>query len=174
MDRKRITEELLEFFTRKDRVKLLEGVVRIEGLNAKVQASYSPEGLARISYENVPQGNVCFKPDLTVVKNDSKAHEKLWDFLKTYQTYSERGFLFSHPVEFSLYDEKRGLGLYLMQKRDWGSSEVIDVFDHALIDPVELERKIELIPQSENFVMGKVVNKRDYNGFTVLQRWFLE
>ena len=183
---KDIDSKLEGFFAQEGRVKLLEGDVFQVGSRPRAIGNKIAPGVIRVRLENLPRGNLYFDPELTTIARASKDFRVLWDYLMTYSQYGERGDLFSRPVEFSLYDEGRGLGLYLSQKRAWGMGEAVDVFDHEIVSARVVEEKTGLLKKvrelreenegskASTFLYGHFVHKREYPGFTIVQRCFLE
>ncbi len=159
------TQRTIDFFKRTGH-KLAEGRVWIQGRQAKTRTHLFTE---------IPTAPVFFDPSIEGVRHPCMP--ALLEYLKTYQPITERGFVFYPEGRFSLVVATRGLDLILEDPRDWGQSDVISVINPALTSREELEEHLALLSpvgSVSSVVMGSVLDTREYGGFTVLRRWYLE
>jgi len=117
-----------------------------------------------------------FVPSLDCADIDNDYLRVLSGYLEGYRPATEKGFSFFPSARFTLYQRQHGIGLFMQGEENWASGEAIDLLDHSLLDLLEMERVIESLNSGRvsGFVMGKILERKEYEGYTVLRRYFKE
>jgi len=159
-----LAERLFDFWGEKQKKKLLEGKAYRQGKQIETKE-------LKITQINKP---LFFEPSLSTIQNPYIP--TLLKFLESYFPLTPRGLLFDPSGDFSLHANKVGIVLYLMEPKQWGQGEAIDVIDPDRAQPSELEKAIQILEgrKVSSFVFGRIAEKQEINGHLILRRYYKE
>jgi hypothetical protein len=161
-----LTQKIIDYYHTHIGEETLKGEVWVQGERIE-----TPD--KRITHLRTP---LYFKPALKTAQNiDLGCLNIILDYLEGYQPIARRGLIFFPSGVFSLHG-RNNLTLYMYENKNWGKGEAIDVFNHNYIDFDELNTIVKLFEERKlsSFVMGTLIERKDYSGYSLLRRYFAE